>query len=61
MVDYVTVYFHFSFYKLFLLMEPFTSVPQSNCSAKFPKSYLKTPVTELSFSKIAEFQTETLQ
>ena len=42
-------------------MEPFTSVPQSSCSVKFRKSYLKTPVTKLSFSKVAEFQTETLQ
>ena len=60
-VDYVTVYFHFRFYKLFLLMEPFTSVPQSSCSAKFGKSHLKTPVMEPFFSKVAELQTETLQ
>ena len=53
-VDYVTVYFHFWFYKLFLLMEPFKSVPQSSCSAKFRKSHLKTP-------EVAELQTETLQ
>ena len=45
-VDYVTIYFYFWFYKLFLLMEPFASVPQSSCSAKFCKSHLKTPVTE---------------
>ena len=33
-VDCVTVYFHFWFYKLLLLMEPFRNVPQSGCSAK---------------------------
>ena len=60
-VDYVTVYFQFWFYKLFLLMEPFTSVPQSSCSAKLRKSNLKTPVTELFFIKVAELQTGTLQ
>ena len=60
-VDYVTVYLHFWFYKLFLLMEPFTNVPQSSCSAKLRKSHLKTPVTELFFSKVAALQTETLQ
>ena len=57
-VDYMTVYFHFWFYKLFLLMEPFTSVRQSSCSIKFGKSHLKTPATELFFSKVAELQTE---
>ena len=55
-VDYMTVHFHFWFYKLFLHMEPFTSVPQSSCSVKFRKSNLKTPVTELFFSKVAELQ-----
>ena len=59
-VDYVTVYFHFWFYKLFLLMEPFTGVLQSSCSAKFHKSHLKIPVRELFFSKVAELQNETL-
>ena len=51
-IDYVPVYFRFWFYKLFLLMESFTSFPQGSCSAKFHISYLKTPVTELSFSKV---------
>ena len=60
-IDYVPVYFRFWFYKLFLLMESFTSVPQGSCSAKFHISYLKTPVTELSFSKVPDLQTETLQ
>ena len=51
-IDYVPVYFRFWFYKLFLLMELFTSFPQGSYSAKFYISYLKTPVTELSFSKV---------
>ena len=60
-IDYVPVYFRFWFYKLFLLMESFTSVPQGSFSAKFHISYLKTPVTKLSFSKVPDLQTETLQ
>ena len=60
-VNYVTIYFHFWFYKLFLFMELFTSVPQSSCSAKLRKSHLKTPITELFFSKVAELQAEILQ